>query len=554
MELIPPYGGRLVNLVEPPDTAAELAHYAATLPSVQLSERSTCDLELLATGAFSPLDRFLSQADFQRVVDEMRLADGTLFPIPIALPVDASAPIALHHDVALRSPRQELLAVMTVEEIYGWDVDETARNVFGTIDRKHPLVAEMDRWGRLQISGPLRVLRLPSHHDFVELRRTPAEVRALLAERGRANVVAFQTRNPLHRAHEELTRRAIEATDGVLLLHPVVGLTKPGDIDHYTRVRTYKALVEHHYAPERVLLSLLPLAMRMAGPREALWHAIIRRNFGANHFIVGRDHASPGPFYGPYDAQELVAQHEDEIGVTMVPFRQLVYVDGRYEEQSDKPALSLSGTQVRDEYLAAGKPLPEWFTRPEVAAILAEAHPPRHREGFCIWFTGLSGAGKSTTADILVTLLLEHGRQATVLDGDVVRTHLSKGLGFSKEDRDTNILRIGYVASEVVRHGGVAVCAAVSPYRATRDRVRELVGAHRFFEVFVDTPLEVCESRDVKGMYAQARAGLVRNFTGIDDPYEAPPAAELTLDTVSARPEENARRIVSLLRERRFLR
>ncbi|MBV8519368.1 MAG: bifunctional sulfate adenylyltransferase/adenylylsulfate kinase [Acidobacteria bacterium] len=554
MELISPYGGTLVNLLEPPETAAELARYAATLPSVQLSERSTCDLELLATGAFSPLDRFLGQADFQRVLDEMRLAGGALFPIPVTLPVDASAPVALHHDVALRSPRQELLAVMTVDEIYGWDVDETAQKVFGTTDRKHPLVAEMDRWGRLQISGPLRVLRLPSHYDFVELRRTPADVRALLAERGRENVVAFQTRNPLHRAHEELTHRAIEATDGVLLLHPVVGLTKPGDIDHYTRVRTYKALVEHYYEPDRVLLSLLPLAMRMAGPREALWHAIIRRNFGANHFIVGRDHASPGPFYGPYDAQQLVAQYEAEIGVKMVPFRQLVYVDGHYEEQSDKPSLSLSGTQVREDYLAAGKPLPEWFTRPEVAAILAEAHPPRYREGFCLWFTGLSGAGKSTTADIVVTLLLEHGRQATVLDGDVVRTHLSKGLGFSKEDRDTNILRIGYVASEVVRHGGVAVCAAVSPYRATRDRVRELAGAHRFIEIFVDTPLDVCESRDIKGMYAQARAGLVKNFTGIDDPYEPPLAPELTLDTVRARPEENARRIVSLLRERGFLR
>ena len=382
---------------------------------------------------------------------------------------------------------------------------------------------------------------------------------------GHENVVAFQTRNPMHRAHEELTRRAIDAVDGALLLHPVVGLTKPGDVDHYTRVRTYKALTEHHFPRDRVLLSLLPLAMRMAGPREALWHAIIRRNFGASHFIVGRDHASPGldsagkPFYGPYDAQELVSQHSAEIGVRMVPFHELVYLvdEDRYEEASRVPAgaatRSISGTQVRDDYLAAGVPLPSWFTRPEVAAILGESHPPRHRQGVCVWFTGLSGAGKSTTAEILVALLLEHGRQSTLLDGDVVRTHLSKGLGFSKEDRDANILRIGFVASEVVRHGGVAVCAAVSPYRATRDAVREMVGADRFIEVFVDTPLEVCESRDAKGMYAQARRGIIKGFTGIDDPYEAPDAAEIVLDTTSVSGDENARRIVAMLRERGFV-
>ena len=490
----------------------------------------------------------MSRADYNRVLDEMRLADGTLFPIPITLPTDAA--VSAGEEVALRSPRGEILAVMRVQEVYEPRADEPQR-VAGTTDTRHPLVAEMSRWGRRYISGPLRVIALPAHHDFAELRRTPVEVRALLEKRGRRNIVAFQTRNPMHRAHEELTRRAIEATDGVLLLHPVVGLTKPGDIDHYTRVRTYKALVEHHFAPERVVLSLLPLAMRMAGPREALWHAIIRRNYGATHFIVGRDHASPGPFYGPYDAQQLVAKHADEIGVQMVPFKQLTFADGKYEEGGE--GQSLSGTQVR-EMLAQGLPLPEWFTRPEVAAILGEAHPARHREGFCLWFTGLSGAGKSTTADIIVTLLLERGRQATVLDGDVIRTHLSKGLGFSKEDRDTNVLRIGFVAAEVVRHGGVAVCAAVSPYRATRDMVRAMVGSHRFFEVFVDTPLDVCESRDTKGIYAQARAGVVRNFTGIDDPYEPPAAPEVVLDTVGATAEQNARRIIDLLHDRGFVR
>jgi sulfate adenylyltransferase len=410
------------------------------------------------------------------------------------------------------------------------------------------------------------VLKLPARHDFAELRRTPTEVRALLEERGRANVVAFQTRNPMHRAHEELVRRAAEAIDGVLLIHPVVGMTKPGDVDHYTRVRTYIALTENYFQRERVVLSLLPLAMRMAGPREALWHAIIRRNHGANHFIVGRDHASPGidskgqPFYGPYAAQELMAKHQAEIGMTMVPFRELVYDEAsdRYEEASNLPPdakiRNISGTQVRDEYLGKGRALPEWFTRPEVAAILGETYLPRHRQGFCIWFTGLSGAGKSTTANILLSLLLGHGRQVTLLDGDVVRTHLSKGLGFSKEDRDTNILRIGYVAAEIARHGGAVICAAISPYTATRNAVRSMVAADAFIEVFVDTPLDVCASRDEKGLYAKAMRGEIKGFTGVDDPYERPNSPELTLNTVDATAEENAWAIVELLRQQGFVR
>jgi sulfate adenylyltransferase len=562
--LISPYGGSLIDLMEPAASAAELARHASTLPSITLSERSSCDLELLATGAFSPLDRFMGKADFERVVEEMRLANGVIFPIPVTLPV-AERP-ELSGDVALRGSDNALLAVMTVEEVFEWDVEDVALKVFGTRDRRHPLVAEMEGWGRFNISGRLRVLKLPARHDFAGLRRTPSQVRALLAERGRPNVVAFQTRNPMHRAHEELVRRAAAAVDGVLLIHPVVGMTKPGDVDHYTRVRTYIALTEHYFEPDRVVLSLLPLAMRMAGPREALWHAIIRRNHGANHFIVGRDHASPGvdstgkPFYGPYDAQELMSKHQAEIGMTMVPFQELVYDEAhdRYEEAAKLPpdarARSLSGTQVRDEYLAKGHALPEWFTRPPVAAILGETYLPRHRQGFCIWFTGLSGAGKSTTANILLSLLLGHGRQVTLLDGDVVRTHLSKGLGFSKEDRDTNILRIGFVAAEIARHGGAVICAAISPYTATRNEVRTMVGADAFIEVFVDTPLDVCASRDEKGLYAKAMRGEIRGFTGVDDPYERPAAAELTLNTVDATAEENAHEIVEFLRKQGYVR
>ncbi|MCC6187922.1 MAG: bifunctional sulfate adenylyltransferase/adenylylsulfate kinase [Anaerolineales bacterium] len=557
--LIEPYGGKLVDLLVEGEAAAALRARASRLPSIQISERSVCDLELLAVGAFSPLDRFMGRADYQRVLDEMRLASGALFSIPVTLPVQPGEAIKLDQEIALRNAKNELLAVMVIEEIYAWDRDEAAKKVFGTLDARHPLVAEMHRWARLNISGRLQVLQLPPHYDFQELRLTPAQTRARLKTFRLSNVVAFQTRNPLHRAHEELTKRAAQAVGGVLLLHPVVGMTKPGDVDHYTRVRAYKALAERYYDPDRILLSLLPLAMRMAGPREALWHALIRRNFGANHLIVGRDHASPGvdstgrPFYGPYDAQELVERLGPELGMGAVPFRELVYLpeEGRYEEVSKLPAgaatASISGTQVREQYLNNGRLLPAWFTRPEVAEILAETYPPRHRQGACIWFTGLSGAGKSTTAEVLTVLLLEHGRQVTVLDGDVVRTHLSKGLGFSKDDRDINIRRIGFVAAEIVRHGGIVICAAVSPYRATRNDVRSMMAQGHFVEIFVDTPLEVCEARDVKGMYAKARRGEIKEFTGIDDPYEAPLNPEITVDTVARTPEENARLILDYL-------
>ncbi|NDJ85132.1 MAG: bifunctional sulfate adenylyltransferase/adenylylsulfate kinase [Chloroflexi bacterium] len=557
--LIPPYGGELVDLLVPAEQTDELREYASRLPSIQLTQRQMCDLELLAVGAFSPLDRFMDHEDHQSVVETMRLQNGQLFPIPITLPVEPDTAIHLGQQVALRSQKNELLAIMTIEDIYEWDREMVAEKVFGTLDERHPLVAEMSTWGKLNISGELRVIQLPTHYDFKDLRLKPAETRARLETFNRANVVAFQTRNPLHRVHEELTKRAADEVDGVLLLHPVVGMTKPGDVDHFTRVRTYKTLAQNYYDPNRILLSLLPLAMRMGGPREAVWHAIIRRNYGANHLIVGRDHAGPGkdsqgqPFYGPYDAQELVQAQVEELGVTVVPFRELVYMteEERYEEVTKVPAnattAKLSGTQVREEFLNNGRRLPGWFTRPEVAEILSDSYPPRHRQGVCIWFTGLSGSGKSTTAEVLRVMLLEHGRQLTLLDGDVVRTHLSKGLGFSKDDRDTNIKRIGYVAAEIVRHGGVVICAAISPYRATRNFVRNMIGSENFVEIFVDTPLEVCEERDTKGLYARARRGEIKDFTGIDDPYEPPLDPEIALSTVGRTPEHNAAIILEYL-------
>ena len=566
--LIPPYGGKLVNLLVTGKERDELVARMPNLPSIKINQRALNDLELLATGGFSPLDRFMDKSTYDRVLHEMRMDGGVLWPLPVTLTANPGELPNVGSELVLRNALNDPLAIMKLEEVFSWDPEKEARLAYGTDDDRHPMVSEMGGWGKVCISGELKVINLPKYHDFVEIRRTPAEVREMLAAMGHENVVAFQTRNPLHRIHEELTKRATEKVGGSLLIHPVVGLTKPGDVDHYTRVRIYKALVDNYYDENSTALSLLPLAMRMAGPKEALLHAIIRRNYGANHFIVGRDHAGPGndssgkPFYGPYDAQELMVKHETEIGVKMVPFEMLVYLpdEDRYVEVKDVPegakTLNISGTQVRDDYLAKGKLLPEWFTRPETAEILRQSYPPRHDQGFCIWFTGLSGSGKSATTQVLTDLLLERGKILTVLDGDVVRTHLSKGLGFSAEDRDTNILRIGFVAGELVRHGGSVVCAAISPYRNARNQARNLVGDN-FIMIHMDTPVEVCEQRDVKGLYAKARQAMIdgkpMGFTGVDDPYEEPIDPEITLAGVGITPEENARQIIAYLDEQGYL-
>jgi sulfate adenylyltransferase len=510
----------------------------------------------------------MGKADYERVLHEMRLADGTLWPLPITLTADPRELPTVGDDIVLRNANNDVIAILTLDEVYHWDAETEAALAYGSTDSKHPMVSEMERWSKVCISGPLKVINLPKYYDFVNLRYTPAQVRECLEEMGHDNVVAFQTRNPLHRIHEELTKRAAERVKGSLIVHPVVGMTKPGDVDHYTRVRTYTALVDNHYDKDSTMLSLLPLAMRMAGPKEALLHAIIRRNHGANHFIVGRDHAGPGndstgkPFYGPYDAQELMTKYEGELGVKMVPFEMLVYLpdEDRYVEEKDVPkgakTLNISGTQVRDEYLAKGRLLPEWFTRPETAEILREMYPPRYKQGFCIWFTGLSGSGKSATSQVVTSLMLERGREIAILDGDVVRTHLSKGLGFSKEDRDTNILRIGFVAGEIVHASGAVICAAISPYRATRSEARKMVGEN-FIEIYMDTPVEICEQRDVKGLYAKARQamqdGKPMGFTGVDDPYEPPINPEITLKGYDATPEDNAYVIIKYLEDQGYL-
>jgi sulfate adenylyltransferase len=566
-DLISPYGGKLIDLFVSPAQSEELFTRAENLDSIRLTERQIYDLELLASGAFSPLAGFMTRADYQAVLDTLRLADGRVFPIPVTLSTDNTENLEIGQTIVLRDSKNEIVALMEIGEIYEWDRRELARKVFGTLDSRHPLVSESNRWGKYNLAGKLRVLQLPKRFDFQNLRLTPKSVREKLSRMNAKNVVAFQTRNPLHRAHEAMVKRALEQTGGVLLLHPVVGMTKAGDVDYYTRVRTYEAMVEKYLPPDRVLLSLLPLAMRMAGPREAVWHALVRRNYGANHFIVGRDHASPGldskgkSFYSPATAaQRLAEEYSAELGVKILKYDEFVYLPdtNEYEELSkikpERKIFSLSGTEAREEYLKKGKPLPAWFTREEVAKILGESSPFKHLQGVCLWFTGLSGAGKSTTAEILSALILEKGRRVTLLDGDVVRTNLSKGLGFSAEDRDTNIRRIGFVAAEIVKHGGLVICATISPYRATRDDIRNLIGDEQFVEIYVQTPLDICELRDVKGMYAQARKGIIKDFTGINSPYEEPARPEIVLHTVNHTAQENATLILNFLTAKGFIR
>lgn len=556
----------LVDLLVPETRRGELLERAKRLPPLVLTPRAQCDLELLAVGAFSPVRTFLNGRDYDSVLRKMRLANGRLFPIPVVLPVPDSFTSVPGDEISLRAATNDVLAVMRIDEIFDRQPEEEAKKICGTLDTRHPFVAELGGAPPRCVSGPLEVIELPRHRDFIPLRLSPRQVRQKLQEMKAARVVAFQTRNPIHRAHEWLTKMVAARENATLLVHPVVGVTKPGDVDYFTRVRCYQRLLAESYDSQTTVLALLPLAMRMAGPREALWHALIRKNYGATHFIVGRDHASPGkdaqgrPFYGPYDAQALVRQHETELGIKMVAVNEVVYLpkEGRYEELDKVPSAtetqSISGTDVRDKYLARGERLPDWFTSPSVAEILEDAFPPLERAGFCLWFTGLPSSGKSTLAEAVAVFLMERGRRATLLDGDVVRTYLSKGLGFSKEDRDQNILRLGYVSSEIVRHHGVAIVAAISPYEATRNQVRSMMDEGRFVLVHVSTPLEICEQRDVKGIYAAAREGRARGVTGIDDPYEAPRAPDLRIDTSGALTVESSlSEIIAFLAHRGFL-
>ena len=548
------------------DRTDKLKLYATDLISHDLTARQICDLELLMNGGFNPLNGFLIEDDYNSVIESMRLTNGELWPIPITLDVteEFAASITLGDDIALRDMEGVILAIMTVTDRWKPDKALEAKKVFGADDQAHPAVNYLYNVAeKVYLGGPVTGIQPPIHYDFKARRNTPNELRALFQKFGWHKVVAFQTRNPLHRAHQELTFRAAKEVEGNLLIHPVVGMTKPGDLDHFTRVRCYEAVLDK-YPAHSTCMSLLNLAMRMAGPREALWHGIVRRNHGCSHLIIGRDHAGPGKdsqgkeFYGTYDAQNLFRAHQDEIGIGMVDFKQMVYVKERkqYEpiddiiDKESVTTLELSGTELRHR-LMKGSEIPEWFSFPEVVAELRKSKPPRSEQGFTVFFTGLSGSGKSTIANALLMKLMEMGgRPVTLLDGDLVRKNLSSELGFSREHRDLNIRRIGYVASEITKNRGIAICAPIAPFASTRQAVRtdiEAVGA--FVEVHVATSIEECERRDRKGLYKLAREGKIKQFTGISDPYETPKKPELTLKTEEASVEECAHQLILKLIE-----
>jgi sulfate adenylyltransferase len=564
-----PHGGVLKELYLDESAAEAEKQKARDYLSWDLTARQVCDIELLLNGAFSPLEGFLTQAEYDGVVENMRLPDGLLWPMPITLDVtsDFAGQATVGQTIALRDPEGVLIATMEVADNWTPDKSREARLVFGTEDEIHPGVNYlMNTAHPVYLGGKLQGIEAPCHYDFRGFRDSPTELRERFRKLGWRKVVAFQTRNPMHRAHQELTFRAARDSEANLLIHPVVGMTKPGDIDHYTRVRCYEHLLEQ-YPEQTTALSLLGLAMRMAGPREALWHALIRKNYGCTHFIVGRDHAGPGndskgePFYGPYDAQEMMREFAGDLDITMVPFQLMVYVEDRAEYlpidqvTDDLTVLNISGTEFRRR-LREGLEIPGWFSYPKVVEELRKSYPPRHKQGVTIFFTGLSGSGKSTIANALLIKLLEIGdRPVTLLDGDHVRKNLSSELGFSKEHRDLNIQRIGFVAAEICKNGGLAICAPIAPYAAMRRVVREMneaVGG--FVEVHIATSVEVCEQRDRKGLYAKARAGIIKEFTGISDPYEVPENPEVCIDTEDLSPDLAAHRILVKLESMGFIR
>ena len=563
-----PHGGSLVNLTVDDQRAAKLKEIVINLPDITLNDRQLCDLELLATGAFSPLKGFMTRSDYESVIDRMRLQNDLLWPIPIYLDVDElqARKLEVGQSVALRDPEGFLLAIMHIEDIWKADRQKEAAQVYGTSDRDHPGTDYLfTRAGRYYLGGPLEVISTPLHFDFKQLRMTPAEIRATFKKLGWKRMTGFLTNNPIHRPHFEMTINAMQQARTNLLLLPIAGMTRPGDFDHYTRVRCYRHVVRH-YPPDSHILSMLPLAMRMSGPREALLHAIIAKNYGCTHFITGRDHAGPGPddngqpYYESDEASKLAETHSLEIGLTVVPFAEMVYLpfEDEYRCADQVPegtqVISLSGSDIRKR-IRTGRRIPEWATFPEVVEELQKAYPPPRSQGFTVFLTGLSGSGKSTIAKIIYARFLELGdRPVTLLDGDIVRQNLSSELSFSKEHRDLNVQRIGFVADEITKNRGIAICAPIAPYAATRSEIRQNIENYGgFIEVHVSTPLEICEKRDRKGMYAKARAGLIKDFTGVDAPYETPHSPEVRIDTTAITPDEAAGQIMLHLQRNGFI-
>lgn len=564
---VAPHGGKLVNLVVAPEAAEALKAGSQAAASLTLSQRQICDLELLMNGAFSPLTGFMNREDYESVVDNMHLAGGALWPVPVVLDVTEEFAKKLRKGakVALRDGEGFMPAVLTVQDVWRPDRSREAEKIYGTTSIKHPGVRYLQECVKpVYVGGTVEGIQLPVHHDFESFWDTPQELRALFKKKGWRRVVAFQTSKPMHRLQRDITLQAAKDIQGHILLHPTVGMTKPGDLQYYARVHCYQA-IRHRYPQNLAMLSLLPLAMRMAGPREALWHAIVSQNFGCSHMIIGPRHAYPPPlggeeceFYESDRSLALVKEYSEQLVIDIVPVETMQYVPARDRflpasviQDKGLEATDYTDAQLKKE-LADGEEIPGWFSFPEVVRELRKAYPPKSCQGFTLFFTGLSGSGKSTLAKIVYAKLLEAGgRPVTLLDGDIVRQHLSSELGFSKEHRYLNVNRIGYVASEITKNRGVAICAPIAPYTLMRRSVREMIEPHgAFIEIHVATPLETCEARDRKGLYAKARRGEIPEFTGISDPYELPEHPELRIDTTGLTPMEAAQEIyLYLLRE-----
>jgi sulfate adenylyltransferase len=566
--MINPHGNTLVTFHLSKGDLQEYSELSNKISSLTLTLKQQCDLEMISNGAFSPLLTFNNQKDYEEVLLNNKLLNGAIWPIPIVLDVPDKFLKALdkNEHISLRNAEGFLLAILKVKEFWSPNKKDEANSVFKTIDQNHPGVDYLfNHTNSNYISGELVPIQSNKYFDFTHLRKSPQEVRDLFQSNHWKDVIAFQTRNPMHRAHFELTRLAMEQHNAKLLMHPVIGISKPGDIDHFTRVKCYQHIIKY-YPEDSVELSLINLAMRMAGPKEALWHAIIRKNYGCNHIIIGRDHAGPGvdaegkPYYQPYDAQELISQYQEELEIKMIPFQEMVFAKNKKtylpldEIKEDEQIERLSGTQFK-ELLKQRIEIPSWYSFPEVIHELRRRYPKLHNQGLTVFFTGLSGAGKSTLANALMYKLMEmEDRPITLLDGDIVRQHLSSELGFSKEDRDIHVKRIGYVASEITKHGGVAICAPIAPYSNTRRIVRNMIDdVGSFIEIHVSTPLSVCEERDVKGLYKRARAGKILEFTGVSDPYEEPQNPEITIDTSDITVEESSEIILDKLLSMRLL-
>jgi sulfate adenylyltransferase len=538
------------------------------LPEVILNERQLCDLECLATGIFSPLEGFMLRSEYESVLDRMRLQNGLLWPIPICLDVheQVGRNLEVGQSIALRDPEGYLLAVLHIYDIWPVEKEKEAAAVYGTMDKSHPGVEYLlNQSGSYYVGGNLEVLNLPIHYDFKQLRLIPREVRQTIRKLAKEHVMSYQTTAPIHRPRFEMTLKAMRGNHASLLVLPITGITRPTDFDHFTRVRCYRQ-VARRYPPDSMMLNLLPLGIRMAGPRDAVLHAIISKNFGCTHFIVDYDHADPGmdncgeAFYPQNEACNLSSEFGRELEMIPVPMEELVYLpfEDEFQSKSRIPEksqyISLSGTDIWDR-LRKGRKIPEWATFSQVITELQRAYPPPKKQGFTVFFTGLSGAGKSTIAKVLQTRFLEMGdRPVTLLDGDIVRRNLSSELTFSKEHRDINVRRIGFVASEITKNRGIAICAPIAPYETTRREIRKAIEQYGgFIEVHVSTPLEECEKRDRKGMYVKARAGLIKGFTGVDDPYELPEKCEIKIDTTFMTPEESAQQVLLYLAEKGFI-